>query len=56
MKNTAWARLIRMKKPDQIFDLIIWGAYHAGAIDAQIPVAEAEKAFEHIKKLLAKEK
>lgn len=53
-KVTAWMMLMKMKNPEEIFDLVIWGAYNCGSFGANVPVEETRKVFEHIKKLLTK--
>lgn len=50
----SWKFLMRMRDPDHIFDLVVWGAYMAGTCKAEMPFEEARKVFIHIKKLWQK--
>lgn len=53
-RMAAWKQLDRMKKPDEIFDLVCFGNFMAGQFNAKIPVDESRRAFARIKKLLSK--
>ena len=44
----------KLKKPDEIFNLLISTSYSCGKFGADIPVDETRDVFEHIKKLLNK--
>lgn len=45
----------RMKKPDEIFDLVCLANYMRGQFNGMVPVEESREVFDHIKKLLKKE-
>ena len=55
-KNTTPFELIlKLKDPDEIFDLVCAGNYFAGNFNSRMPVDESRKAFKRIKKLLKTE-
>ena len=44
---------MKLKDPDEIFDLVCVSNYFCGNFNQSIPVDESRKAFKRIKKLLA---
>ncbi len=45
-------KILRLKDPDRIFDLICFHNYIEGKLNRDIPVEDSRKMFERIKKLL----
>ena len=48
--------IMKLKDPDQIFDLICAANYFCGNFNNPIPVDESRKAFKRIKQLLKNKK
>lgn len=54
MKKSWVDDILKLKDPDQLFDLVCFRNYVCGDMDLNIPVSESRKVFERIKKLLKK--
>ncbi len=52
MNKTPHDLIMKLKDPDEIFDLVCVANYSCGNFNQQIPVDESRKAFKRIKKLL----
>ena len=53
IKNrTPHDMIMKLKDPDEIFDLVCAANYFAGNFNQNMPVDESRKAFKRIKKLL----
>lgn len=53
--KTPYEMIVKMKDPDQIFDLICSANYFAWNFNQNMPVDESRKAFGRIKELLVEE-
>jgi allantoicase len=51
-RQTGFEMIMKLKDPDQIFDLVCSANYFAGQFNNNIPVDDSRKAFERIKELL----
>lgn len=53
MRDKNWLKSFKgLKDVNQMFDLVVWGAYCAGSFKGKIPVEESREIFRRIKKLL----
>lgn len=50
--HTPYDMIMKLKNPDEIFDLVCAANYFAGNFNQNIPVDNSRKAFKRIKELL----
>lgn len=50
--QTPYDMIMKLKNPDEIFDLVCAANYFAGNFNQNIPVDNSRKAFKRIKELL----